>query len=112
MKDLCLKFTDEAQAKSILFREESPVAQPVVLNEDGTPVEQEAVAPVLVPKFRNTDVIGSIFRPTGEVDTEGVPILADVGGWHVNVLALNDEDASELQPYVVAPTKRQRVWAV
>ena len=111
MKDLCLKFTDEAQAKSVLFREEAPVAQPVVLNEDGTPVEQEAVAPVLVPKFRNTDVIGSIFRPTGEVDAEGVPVLADVGGWHVNVLALDDEDVAELEPFVVQPAKRQRVWA-
>ncbi len=111
MKDLCLKFTDEAQAKSILFREEAPVAQPVVLNEDGTPVEQEATATVLVPKFRNVDVIGPIFRPTGEVDADGVPVLADVGGWHVNVLALDDENTAELEPFVVAPANRQRVWA-
>ena len=111
MKDLCLKFTDEAQAKSILFSEEAPVAQPVTLNEDGTPVEQKAAAPVLVQKFRNVDVIGPIFRPTGEVDAEGLPVLADVGGWYVNVLALDDESTAELEPFVVAPAKRMRVWA-
>lgn len=86
--DYLLKFTDEAQAKSVLFTESKP-------------------------NYDNIDIIGTILKPTGVVtvaeDGEEVPVMADVGGYHVNVR--NYSEAPELNQYVVVTNNPVRVWA-
>lgn len=86
--DYCLKFDSEADAKAVLFDED-------------------------MPKFRNIDVIGAIWKPTGVMlsTEEGeVPQMAPLEGWHVNV-RLVDEDGAALDPYRVYPVTPVRVWA-
>lgn len=92
MIDYFLRFPDEATATPLLFDE-----------VDGG---------VLVPRYQAVDVIGIIYKPTGEVVDQGdieVPVMAAIEGWHVNVR--HDEEAPELEPYIVEPKNPVRVWA-
>jgi hypothetical protein len=88
--DKYLSFTDEAQAKAVLYGEEDK------------------------PKYANIDALGVIYKPTGEVteqDGMTVPVMAPIDGWHVNVRLVGGEDAQALQPFEVTPTTPMRVWA-
>lgn len=85
MIDLYLKFTDEAAATAVLYTEDRP-------------------------NFANIDTVGTIYKPTGEVDAEGNPAMEALEGWHVNVRIV-DEDADALNQYAVTPTMPVRVWA-
>jgi hypothetical protein len=101
MIDYYLKFTDQAEADSVLYRIEGAVEA----NEElGT----EAVEGNSVANYDNIDVIGTIYRPTGEVDEEGNAIVAPLDGYHVNIR--NYTDAPELEQYAVVPTIPVRVW--
>jgi hypothetical protein len=65
-----------------------------------------------VPKYQAIDVIGTIYKPTGEMITadEGeVPEMATVEGWHVNVR--HKEEAPELDAYRIFPQSPVRGWA-
>lgn len=67
----------------------------------------------LQPNFANIDVLGTIYRPTGEVETvDGmeVPVMAALDGYHINVRAVGNEDTSALLPYAVTPSLPCRVW--
>lgn len=58
-------------------------------------------------KFRNTDVIGVIYKPTGETviqDGFEQPVMQAIAGWHVNVLVLDEEDSSSLLEFCYAPS--------
>ena len=99
--DYHLKFTDESQAKSILYRKEGVVEA----NEE---FGIEANEGYDVPNFDNIDIIGIIYKPTGELDAEGNPIMVDLEGWHVN---LRHEGEVALDEYVVYPTQPVRIWA-
>lgn len=92
MIDYFLRFPDEATATPLLFD---------VVDED-----------VLRPRYRAVDVIGTIYKPTGEVVDQGdleVPVVEAIEGWHVNVR--HDEEAPEFEPYIVEPKHPVRVWA-
>lgn len=39
------------------------------------------------------------------------PVMAPITGWHVNVLLLDEEDATPLDIYRVYPATPHRVWA-
>ena len=85
----CLKFPDKSTSESILFNGETPC-------------------------YKNIDVIGVIYKPTGamlthEDGTEHTETVA-LDGWHANVFVLPDEDVTALQPYVVTPVNPVRVW--
>ena len=99
--DYHLKFTDESQAKSILYRKEGVVEA----NEE---FGIEANEGYDVPNFDNIDIIGVIYKPTGELDEDDNPILAPLDGWHVNV---RHEGEVALDEYVVYPTQPVRIWA-
>jgi hypothetical protein len=103
--DYLLKFTDESQAYSVLFTK-VPIAWSESVADDEPPV---ATQWMYKPNYDNIDTIGSIYKPTGEVDEDGYPVMADVGGWHVNVR--NYSEAPELDAYVVVPTNQYRTWA-
>lgn len=83
--DYYLKFADEAEAKSVLYTDD-------------------------MPNYQNIDTIGTIYKPTGEVDAKGYPVMAPIPGWHVNVRC---EEATELDAFKVNPDPAfpVRVWA-
>jgi hypothetical protein len=103
--DYLLKFTDEAEAKSVLYRKEGVV--------EANPKEGiEANEGYEVANYDNLDIIGAIYKPTGQtqiVDGVEMPVMADVGGYHVNVR--NSSEAPELDQYVVIPKHPVRKWA-
>ena len=100
MKTHFLKFVDEAQAIEQLdaFRG---------IDESGAPMwVQASVTHAL-------DVVGTIYKPTGEFveDEEGMrsAVMAPLDGFHVN-LAI-DELPEALAPFVVTPAQPSRVFA-
>lgn len=99
MTDLYLKFTDEAAATAVLYTQE-----PTAWDEEGNVTATE-------PRqaYANISTIGVIYKPTGEVDAEGNPVMAALDGWHVNVRVIN-EDPTPLEQYAVTPAVPVRVW--
>ena len=97
--DFFLKFTDEAEANAALFTEQ-------------TNVQDDVVETVKTPRYAAIDVIGTIYKPTGEMiqtDEGEVPEMAPLEGWHVNVR--HTAEAPELDAYKVAPKSPVRGWA-
>jgi hypothetical protein len=93
MIDYFLKFTDEAQANSILYTK-----VPTVFNEEGEATEWMDKA-----NYDNIDIIGTIYEPFVE-DEE--PVALD--GYHVNIR--HSAEALELDAYAVTPTNPRRIW--
>ena len=97
--DYFLKFNDEAEANAALFTEQ-------------TNVQDDVVETVLVPKYAAVDVVGTIYKPTGEMiqtDEGEVPEMAPLDGWHVNVR--HTDEAPELEAFRVFPATPSRMWA-
>ena len=100
--DYFLKFADQAEADSVLFDEQ-------------TNVQGDVVETVKVPKYAAVDVIGVIYKPTGNVlpapdgSGDAVDEMAPLEGWHVNVR--HTDEAPELAPYQVYPQNPVRGWA-
>jgi hypothetical protein len=97
--DLHLKFKDKAEADAVLFDEQIYV-------------QDDVVETYKVPKYAAIDIIGTIYKPTGEVLTtdEGDMLLtAPVEGWHANVR--HTAEMPELHAWVVVPKTPSRVWA-
>jgi hypothetical protein len=101
MSDLYLRFSDESEAKSVLYTK-----VPTAWDEEGEPTEWYEQA-----NFANIDVIG-VITEGGEWDAEGKVVVEPVAldGWHVNV-RLVGEDGSALEPFKVEPEHPRRVWA-
>ena len=60
------------------------------------------------------DVIGTIYKPTGEttvVDGQEVPVTAPVSGYHVIARTTSDELATALDAQRTYPVTPVRVWA-
>jgi hypothetical protein len=107
MIDYLLKFESEEQANSVLYTK-----VPTAWSEGSIDEVSIATEWMDKPNYDNIDIIGIIYKPTGEVETvEGieVPVMADVGNYHVNVR--NYSEAPELDAYVVVPTNQYRTWA-
>ena len=105
--DKYLKFSDEAQANSVLYTK-VPTAWSESVSMDEPPVATEWMDK---PNFDNIDIIGTIYDATGEVETvDGieVPVMVALDGYHVNVR--HKEQASELDAYAVTPTNPRRIW--
>jgi len=97
--DLYLKFTDEAEANSVLFTEQ-------------TYTDGDEIITYKVSKYAAVDVIGIMFAPTGNIivtDDCSVPEMVAVEGWHVNVR--HTSPAIELSQWQVQVNSPQRVWA-
>ena len=96
--DYFLKFPDQTTADSILYSEESYL-------------HGDTVEIVKKPKYIAIDVIGTIYKPTGNIeiiDNQEVPEMVAVTGYHVNVR--HESEAPELQEFVVNPKTPTRVW--
>lgn len=116
MNDLYLKFTSSEEADQLLFDTiENYVDEngmPMQVNQDGNYHEGLVVKTEKRPKFKNIDIIGDIYRPTGEttiLEGEQTPVLEKLDGYHVNIRVI-DEDVSLLQKYIVVPKAPIRVW--
>jgi hypothetical protein len=100
--DTFLKFADEAEANEVLFTEQ-------------TFAQDDVVETVLVPKYAAIDVIGTIYKATGNVlpaedeSGEAVDEMAPLEGWHVNVR--HTDEAPELDAYKVEVKTPSRMWA-
>lgn len=97
--DLYLKFTDEAEANSVLFTEQ-------------TYTDGDEIITYKVSKYAAVDVIGIMFAPTGNIivtDDCSVPEMVAIEGWHVNVR--HTSPAIELSQWQVQVNSPQRVWA-
>ncbi len=88
MTDYYLKFTSEAQADEVLT---------------------SLLSDTVVNTYPNTSTIGTVYKPTGFLDTEGTPVMEAQVGWHVNVRTV--EDVLELEQYRTHPVTPMRVWA-
>ena len=103
-----LVFTDEAQAISVLYTTTSSAE---MVNEDGSLVI--ASSETTTPNYANISVLGTVYQPAPEPMPEDyVPVPYPAPNYGVNVLVLDNEDATPLQPYSVNPTLPQRVWAI
>jgi len=100
--DYFLRFDTEAEANAALFTEQ-------------TNVQDDVVETVLVPKYAAVDVIGVIYKPTGNVlpsedgSGDAVNEMAPIDGWHVNVR--HTDEAPELEAFRVFPQTPSRMWA-
>ena len=109
MNDFYLRFADKAQADSVLYTTTPVLA---VVDMEGN-VITPAGEDIVTPNFANIDVLGTIYRPTGAVETvDGmeVPVMAALDGYHINIRAVGNEDTSALLPYAVTPSVPSRVW--
>ena len=88
MTDLYLKFTDEAEATSVLYTQET-----TAWDEQGNVTATE-------PRqaYANISTIGVIYKDEQPLD-----------GWHVNVRVVG-EDATALEAFAVTPALPVRVW--
>jgi len=109
--DMFLKFSDEAEMLSVLFHD-VPTEWETVTDEETGEVTKTPIAFESRPRFANTDIIGAIYRPTGNTltDDEGneYPEQAALEGFHVNIRA--DEPIEELESFRVYPNAPVRVW--
>lgn len=102
MNDIYLKFPDQQTGEALLFAD----VEPVTFNESGVDVTQRKLRYDMA-----IDVIGVIYRPTGEMllgEDGEYPAMAPIEGWHVNV---RGPEAPELESYAVEVKTAARVWA-
>ena len=80
---------------------------------------QEPAPPVVKRKWLDTngrdfDVIGTIYKPTGNMIQQGdlqTPEIAAVEGYHVNVRLHHDIIPEQVVAYIRTPTTPARTWA-
>jgi len=102
-----LAFTDEEQSISVLY---TTTVTPAVVDEDGKEISSEVVT--VTPNYANIDVLGVVCEPAPIPTPEDyVPVPYPSPNYGVNVLVLDSEDATPLEPYAVTIAVPQRVWA-
>lgn len=97
MHDYALRFDSESAAAAVLFEPQAP---------------DQAPGQAPLPRYDAVDVIGVIYRPTGDIceTPQGpTPVMEPLPGWHVNVR--HRYAVPELDPYVVRPHAPARIWA-
>ena len=104
--DYHLKFDSEEHAKSVLYRKEGVV-------EANTELGIVASEGYDVPNFKQIDIIGVIYKPTGNTLTndEGreYPEMSPIDGYHVNIRDDLTPEQEEQLPLVQVETP-VRVW--
>jgi len=97
------------------LRFDSPADADAVLFDEQTNVEGDTVETVKVPKYAAVDVLGQMYKATGQTiqtdDGENYytsDVMESIPGWHVNVR--HNAEAPELEAYRVHPATPQRMW--
>lgn len=92
MKDLTLKFADRADFSA--FMESAGYYDDESMQDD-----------ILI------DVIGNVYKETGELNEDGEPVCVKEDGYFVNVRIINDvKTPSIFDEYVVAVEHQLRGW--
>ena len=93
--DYFLKFTNAAEAASVIGTQEIPNEEPVLFREGC-----------------DVSVIGTMYTKTGNILTDGEGLeyyeQVPVDGYHVNMRCRTEQP--DLVTYDTAPTTPQRVW--
>lgn len=112
MQDFYLKFSDEAEAKSVLYRAGIGLDASQELQRRGEEPPLPAPTPEFVARYQNIDVLGVIYNNDAVLDADGNVLTpaTPLDGWHVNVRLVDGEDAAVLEPFAVVPTQPRRVW--
>jgi len=113
MKAYYLKFASEEEAKSVLYTQEmTQEFNEETMESVEVPVLDEEGNEVFTPNFTNISVIGVMYNDDAVLDEEGEVVTPATAkeGWHVNVLALDEEDVSNIEAYSVNVTTPSRVW--
>lgn len=98
--DYYLKFATKEDADLLLY-----TVHPAVTNEEGTLVSEEHTT----PNYQNIDLIGTLYTPSTEEDSEE---FIPLEGYHANVrIVIDSEDPTPLLPYMVHPQHPRRIWA-
>ena len=96
MHTLYLKFADEAEAIAVLADYRGTDDAGKAIWRTGS--HEHAL-----------DVVGTIYKPTGEI-VEEVPVMAPLAGFHVNMILMGAMPAA-LEAYSVIPSSPSRVFA-
>ena len=104
-----LSFQDEAEANSVLY---TTTVTGAIIDEEGKEVSAEFIT--VTPNYANISVLGTVYEPAPiPTPKDYVPVPYPAPNWGVNVLVIEGEDATPLEPYAVQPNPfPQRVWAV
>jgi hypothetical protein len=109
MQDLYLAFTDEAESLPILY---TIIPTEFEVDADGNPTEVVKTESYMTPNYQNISVLGTVYqRPPIPTPEDYVPVPYPPPNYGVNVLLLDGEDITPLQPYLVYPKDPIRVWA-
>ena len=96
--DIHLKFPDEATATSLML-DAGLLRQ--VTDEDGNVTNVQGLGQMI-------DIIGSIYKATGNMLEDEIPEMSDVGGWHVNMRGGLPES---IKPYKITVSGTPyRIW--
>lgn len=71
----------------------------------------EALGLVNAPGRFDIDVIGLIWKETGATDAQGLPVYAQISGYHVNIRCRDNRSLTALTPFRVYPATPSRLWA-
>lgn len=100
MTDLCLRFESRQQMVDTLY----DIIEPEDLSEIH-----------VIPKYKNIDDIGTIYKPTGNTitDSEGNEYQEQlpIPGYHVNIRLMGNEPPTGLEQHIITPQTPYRVWA-
>jgi len=117
MKAYYLKFASEEEAKSVLYTQEmTQEFNEETMESVEVPALDEEGNEVFAPNFTNISNVGVMYNDDAVmgVDEEGMETVVTPAtakeGWHVNVLALDEEDVSNIEAYSVNVTTPSRVW--
>ncbi|EFH5766945.1 hypothetical protein GPF36_22780 [Escherichia coli] len=92
MKDLTLKFSDRADFSAFM-------------DSIGYYDDESMLDDILI------DVIGNVYKETGELNEDGEPVCVKEDGYFVNVRIINDvKTPSIFDEYVVAVEHQLRGW--
>lgn len=118
--DFCLKLASEADMSTALSAFYKQDYTTIVDPETGAESTQVEGDPYLVPHTKDyaIDVVGVIYRPTGNMltDADGneYPEQAPLDGWHVNIRLIGEARRVDVEAadavYGVIPNSPARVW--
>jgi len=107
--------TEIIASDDILCFEENEVVPLTLVKTESvqdTQYVQTGTKNVYVPNYQNIDVVGVVYkRPPIPMPENYVPEPYPAPNYGVNVLLLDNEDITPLQPYIVQPKNPVRVWA-
>ena len=112
--DLCLKFADYETMHANLYSE---VTVTNIIRDPETGEVLETITTVVPNEYKLkypavVDDVGTIYKPTLELDVEGNYLTEAIPGYHVNLRgSFIEQDLTTLESFIVIPNSPSQVWA-